>query len=408
MDFSCPIIFLVLLFFVLVSFVCPIYSSEISKHQLVNQTTQSKEEFYKLKKAIKTHLQQINKPGVKTIQSPDGDIIDCVLTHEQPAFDHPLLKGQKPLDPPEIPIDDHNQMNNFSDIFQSWTLSGESCPDGTIPIIRTKEQDILRAGSISRFGKKFVNDDRHDHAIGFVNGNFYGARASLNVWTPKVENQGEFSLAQIWVLSDDRNVENTLEAGWQVFPHHYGDNRPRLFTYWTADGYRSTGCFNLNCPCFVQVNKKIVLGGSIAPTSTYNGKQFEIKLTIWKDPKSGNWWLGFGSIVVGYWPTSMFQQLKGTAHAVQFGGEVTNFKPRGSHTSTQMGSGHFVEEGWGKAAYIRNLVVVNTDHLFHSLTEQPKFFVQRPNCYNIKGGNNKDVGGQFILYGGPGRNKNCP
>ncbi|PNX77863.1 hypothetical protein L195_g033834, partial [Trifolium pratense] len=148
--------------------------------------------------------------------SPDGDIIDCVLTHEQPAFDHPLLKGQKPLDPPEIPIDDHNQMNNFSDIFQSWTLSGESCPDGTIPIIRTKEQDILRAGSISRFGRKFVNDDRHDHAIGFVNGNFYGARASLNVWTPKVENQGEFSLAQIWVLSDDRNVENTLEAGWQA------------------------------------------------------------------------------------------------------------------------------------------------------------------------------------------------
>jgi hypothetical protein len=30
-------------------------------------------------------------------QSPDGDIIDCVLTHKQLAFDHPLLKGQKPL-----------------------------------------------------------------------------------------------------------------------------------------------------------------------------------------------------------------------------------------------------------------------------------------------------------------------
>jgi hypothetical protein len=31
------------------------------------------------------------------MQSPDGDIIDCVLTHEQLAFDHPLLKGQQPL-----------------------------------------------------------------------------------------------------------------------------------------------------------------------------------------------------------------------------------------------------------------------------------------------------------------------
>jgi hypothetical protein len=31
------------------------------------------------------------------LQSPDGDIIDCILIHEQPAFDHPLLKGQRPL-----------------------------------------------------------------------------------------------------------------------------------------------------------------------------------------------------------------------------------------------------------------------------------------------------------------------
>jgi hypothetical protein len=28
-------------------------------------------------------------------QSPDGDIIDCVLTHKQLAFDHPLLKNHK-------------------------------------------------------------------------------------------------------------------------------------------------------------------------------------------------------------------------------------------------------------------------------------------------------------------------
>lgn len=34
---------------------------------------------------------------VFVLQSPDGDIIDCVVSHRQPAFDHPLLKGQKPL-----------------------------------------------------------------------------------------------------------------------------------------------------------------------------------------------------------------------------------------------------------------------------------------------------------------------
>lgn len=29
------------------------------------------------------------------MQSPDGDIIDCVHKRKQPAFDHPLLKNHK-------------------------------------------------------------------------------------------------------------------------------------------------------------------------------------------------------------------------------------------------------------------------------------------------------------------------
>lgn len=31
------------------------------------------------------------------LQSPDGDTIDCVPSQLQPAFDHPRLKGHKPL-----------------------------------------------------------------------------------------------------------------------------------------------------------------------------------------------------------------------------------------------------------------------------------------------------------------------
>ncbi|XP_045833318.1 uncharacterized protein LOC123924464 [Trifolium pratense] len=356
---------------------------------------------------ITTRMQEINKPAVKTIQSHDGDIIDCVLSHEQPAFDHPLLKGQKPLDPPEIPKE-HNQMDNLNDIFQLWNLNGESCPEGTIPIRRTKEQDILRAGSISRFGRKILDENLHVHSIGYVNGDFYGARSTLNVWTPQLEGQLEFSLAQMWIISDSsQDDRNTLEAGWQVYPRLYGDNKPRLFIYWTADGYQHSGCYNLKCSGFVQVNKNIVLGGAISPISTYNGNQFDIKLTIWKDPKDGNWWLALGSTVIGYWPSSLFPKLKDTAHSIHFGGEIVNEKITGSHTSTQMGSGHFAEEREGKAAYIRNLEVVNTDHLLHPLTEQPQFFVLEPNCYNIKG-ESSEKWGQYFFYGGPGRNEKCP
>jgi hypothetical protein len=46
---------------------------------------------------------------------------------------------------------------------------------------------------------------------------FYGAKASLNVWPAKVASAAEFSLSQIWVISGSfGNDLNTIEAGWQV------------------------------------------------------------------------------------------------------------------------------------------------------------------------------------------------
>jgi hypothetical protein len=38
-------------------------------------------------------------------------------------------------------------------IIQLWHLKGR-CPEGTIPIRRTKKEDVLRASSVERFGKK--------------------------------------------------------------------------------------------------------------------------------------------------------------------------------------------------------------------------------------------------------------
>lgn len=45
----------------------------------------------------------------------------------------------------------------------------------------------------------------------------YGAKASINVWAPKVAAPSEFSLSQIWIMSGlFSNDLNTIEAGWQV------------------------------------------------------------------------------------------------------------------------------------------------------------------------------------------------
>ncbi|KAB2041977.1 hypothetical protein ERO13_D02G160200v2 [Gossypium hirsutum] len=414
-NISPPIIPIFVFFLLVSSSFCPVRSSETGSLHAKNQTFRPEVELQKLK-AIRELLNKINKPPIKSIQSPDGDIIDCVLLHHQPAFDHPRLKGQKPLDPPERPSG-VNPNGMGGEDFQLWSMSGESCPEGTIPIRRTSEEDMLRASSVRRFGRKRPRrrvrrdstNNGHEHAVGYVSGDqYYGAKASINVWTPRVSNQYEFSLSQMWVISGSFGDDlNTIEAGWQVSPELYGDNYPRFFTYWTTDAYQATGCYNLLCSGFVQTNNRIAIGAAISPTSSYNGGQFDISLLIWKDPKHGNWWLEFGSgVLVGYWPSFLFTHLRDHASMVQFGGEVVNSRAGGFHTSTEMGSGHFAGQGFGKASYFRNLQVVDWDNNLIPLSNL-RVLADHPNCYDIQGGINR-VWGNYFYYGGPGRNVKCP
>jgi hypothetical protein len=94
----------------------------------------------------------------------------------------------------------------------------------------------------------------------------------------------------------------------------YGDNNPRFFTYWTVsslffitttsskkkcttwptnsnpqvpmqnDAYQETGCYNLFCSGFVQTSNRIAVGAAISPISSYNGRQFDVTILIWKVP----------------------------------------------------------------------------------------------------------------------------
>ncbi|PAN17485.1 hypothetical protein PAHAL_3G135300 [Panicum hallii] len=375
---------------------------------------------------IKARLARTRDASVKTIQSPDGDVIDCVPTHLQPAFEHPKLRGHKPeREPAERPRSssgrvDADDRDEEEALPQVWRRSGESCPDGTIPVRRTTEADVLRASSVGRFGMKarggggFARRDStgggHEHAVGYVSGGqFYGAKASLNVWPAQVASPAEFSLSQIWVISGSfGNDLNTIEAGWQVSPQLYGDNNPRFFTYWTDDAYRETGCYNLHCSGFVQTSSRVAIGAAISPISSYGARQFDITVLIWKDPRQGHWWLQLGSgALIGYWPSSLFTHLGARADMVQFGGEVVNARPAGApHTPTQMGSGRFPGEGYARAAYFRNVQIVDWDN---SLVPAAglRLLADRPGCYDIAGGSG-GAWGTYFYYGGPGRNARCP
>lgn len=58
-------------------------------------------------------------------------------------------------------LKEHNQIDNTSD-FKLWGLYGESCPEGTVPVRRVTEQDMLRAYSIDSFGTKAANRFPHE------------------------------------------------------------------------------------------------------------------------------------------------------------------------------------------------------------------------------------------------------
>lgn len=375
------------------------------------------------------HLNKLNKPSMKSIKSPDGDIIDCVHISHQAAFDHPSLKDHKIQMRPSYHPEGINyesmkvsSQENKDTINQLWHLNGK-CSEGTIPVRRTKREDILRASSIKNYGKKnslsavaqpnsidldLINQSGHQHAIAYVEGEFYGAKATMNVWDPKIQQTNEFSLSQIWLLGGSFASDlNSIEAGWQVSPDLYGDNNTRFFTYWTSDAYQATGCYNLLCSGFIQINHEIALGASISPISKYQNSQYDISILVWKDPEQGNWWMQFGNgKVLGYWPGSLFSYLTDSASMIQWGGEVVNSASDGQHTTTQMGSGHFPEEGFGKASYFRNVQVVDGSNSLRA-PKDVETFTEQPNCYDVQTGKNGGWG-SYIYYGGPGRNPNCP
>ncbi|KAK3416767.1 hypothetical protein EUGRSUZ_H02527, partial [Eucalyptus grandis] len=403
-------------------------SLETATFRATNQTFQPGDELQKLK-MIRAHLKDINKPPLKTLleylnnkqriylTSPDGDIIDCILSHQQPAFDHPLLKGQKPLDPPKMPKG-YNSTTMAMEILQLWRMSSEACPEGTVPIRRMSEADVLRASSIQTFGKKVRSHaltDTSDNSPETITGiqfqlcvvyvdqdQYYGAQATINVWQPYVAQDDEISVAQLWVSAGTDGVDlNTIEVGWQVYPGLYGDDTTRLFIYWTNDDYNETGCYNLLCPGFVQTNNGIAIGSPLEPMSSYGGAQIDITLLVWKDLDTGNWWLLLEpNIFLGYWPSVLFTHLDDHASEVNFGGEIVNTNAMGKHTLTEMGSGHFAEEGYRKAAYFQQLQVVNGNNELLPV-QNAETEASNPNCYDLEGGNDPNWGSSFF-YGGPG------
>ncbi|CAA7038120.1 unnamed protein product [Microthlaspi erraticum] len=330
-----------------------------------------------------TPLGVVASPAL-TIQSPDGDLIDCTPIQEQPAFSNPLLKDHQLQ---ETPTDMVRREEGYRlPIWQIWHRNGTACLEGTIPVRRiiSYQNETTSSNGADRATQG------HEYAVGLMKSQpkIYGTRATMNVWRPTIEGSDEFSLGQIWLTSGSYNTSdlNSIEAGWQV------------------DAYNNTGCYNLRCGGFVQTSRNVVVEGAIDQISTFGGSQADMTLKMWKDEKIGVWWLGIllehgVHEPVGYWPQILFTGLRDHGERVQWGGEITNKQPYGRHTRTEMGSGYFPDSGFGNAAYMRNLEVAFSENDFQPLQE---LYVGGTHLdyYQARKSHNHELGTHFY-YGGP-------
>ncbi|EOA32801.1 hypothetical protein CARUB_v10016112mg, partial [Capsella rubella] len=317
----------------------------------------------------------VTKGDSTTINSPDGDIIDCAEILAQKSFSHPLLMYHKLQ---EIPRDLPNTAQNEDEVsgWQIWNShNGLKCPEGTIPIRRVVSPKNEVTKSMAEAGLNL----KHEYAIAQLNDThkIYGTKVTMSVEHPKVTQVNEFSLSQTWLASGsfERGDLNTIEVGWQ------------------NNAYKGDTRYNLRCPGFIQTSGNVLIEGAIEPHTK------AITIQIWKDPNLGHWWLSVGPnsdiglMPVGYWPNEIFTCLSDYAEGVQWGGEIVDSFVSGLHTTTQMGSGYLPSSA--RAAYMRDLEIVVDTQKFQPIYDLT-VIKMNSNYYNIK-----KTSDTSFTYGGP-------
>lgn len=386
---------------------------------------ESREAFECMKKHVLHMYDGVSADKVTTFVL-EKEYADCIAVEEQPTvreygihkIDEPaepvcMDKTEKRTDSPETPQYAESPLKlGLKDRFGNPI----SCPEHTIPMARLTLKKLTQFRTLEDFlakspeelgqlAKRGSDAGIHLHAVGIQDVDNHGGDSWLNLWNPKTYNASDFSLSQQWYSGGTGDDLQTVEGGWQVYPRFYNTEKASLFIYRTNRNYQpGSGCYNLDCPGFVQTNNNWFLGGIWDHYSKTNGAQWGFQMQ-WQ-LSCGNWWLflkGPGKYEpVGYYPTSIFNggQMSKLAKRVDYGGEVYRDQP--GHSWPQMGSGALAAKGYGKAAFQRSIFYI--DCRYRGVWAALRKVVTGTSCYSI------DIQsppgpGKYIFFGGQGTDK---
>ena len=169
-----------------------------------------------------------------TTETPMGQTIDWIPRESQGTLASP---------PPSSNLKPGDKVTYATpELEMSGAVKG---PEGAVPVLR-KNLDgmkfdqplevILNKVRGSRLGAKQDNTlsaqagpGTHRYGSSQQAVTNYGGSGNLSYWNPPVQTNGDFSLLQTGVINTQQ-IEQTAEAGWQVFPALNGDAGSRLFT----------------------------------------------------------------------------------------------------------------------------------------------------------------------------------
>jgi len=317
---------------------------------------------------------------VKTTTTPSGQTLDWVPLDSQ-------IPSGKIASPPAASPEETLALDAARPVkavtFELDDPAVERGPAGTVPILRPTAAHIaalLSSKTATKVGGIRLNRLRPNvkptdpNPFGYYHSscgedvNCYGCDLYINMWDPSINNPAgpgdDHSILQIWLQNYDKPELQSIEGGWTVDRNLDGDTQPHVFTYYTTNGYtqdgNDLGGYNRTVNGWVQYSNSVFPGIRINGTSTYGGTQYEIsmKFQLYKEPTNGqlNWWVSVQGIWMGYYPASLFNGGIGNkAEWLGMGGEVYSSLANPAGTHDQMGSGHHANDGWTRAAFLRNM-----------------------------------------------------
>ena len=300
-------------------------------------------------------------------------------------------------------------------------------PQGTVPVVRFDVESYLKENPtylpkdpIEILTKvpppAPASNDRY-YAVWQRFGDVFGSIGRINIWNTSGPVGGETSIAQVAVIRG--TPMQAIEAGKIEHSAFAPAKRPIFFTYFRTNGGASgdwVAGYNALVDGWIQVSNSVAPGMSLVPwESITNGSQYslDVEVRLWQ----GNWWVRAAGQWAGYYPYckgadsqpcaqgTLFSAagIRDKANRLDWYGEIFD-ESAPAATSTDMGSGEFANQRWGKAGYFRNLLytwsptqawwwssgsISTTDPVCYS-SDGP-YYSSDPNWRN------------WFYYGGPGK-----